>query len=56
MPSCQSMKAENPSMVVYMAKLEGRYAVEAWYMPGLKTMAIKKNAATRGFIVLDIVE
>jgi hypothetical protein len=49
------MKAENPSMVVYMAKLDGRYAGEAWYIPGLETMAMRKYIATRGFIVLDIV-
>ena len=29
MPRVQSMNAEVPSIVVYMAKLEGKYAVEA---------------------------
>jgi len=49
------MKAENPSMVVYMAKLEGRYAGEAWYIPGLEIITMRKYIATRGFMVLDIV-
>jgi hypothetical protein len=49
------MNAENPSMVVYMAKLEGRYAGEAWYIPGLEIMTMRKYIATRGFMVLEIV-
>lgn len=56
MPPCQSMKAENPSMVVYMAKLEGRYAGEAWYIPGLNIMTMRKYIATREFMVLDMAE
>jgi hypothetical protein len=50
------MKAEKPSMAVHMAKLDGRYAGEAWYIPGLETRAIKKNTATRGWRDLEIVE
>jgi hypothetical protein len=53
MPPVQFMNAEKPSMVVYMAKLEGKYAIEAWYIPGLDTMAMRKKIATRGFKVLE---
>jgi hypothetical protein len=43
----QSMKDANPSIAQFMAKLDGRYAGAAWYMPGLITMIIAKNDATR---------
>lgn len=55
-PPFQSMNAAAPNMFVYMVKLEGRYEVEAWNMPGLKTMAMRKNIAILGFKVLAIVE
>jgi len=35
------MKAAMPSMVVYMAKLDGRKAVEARNMPGLNIIAMR---------------
>lgn len=39
-PPFQFMKAAIPNIVVYMAKLDGRKAAEAWNIPGLKSMAI----------------
>lgn len=53
-PPFQFMKEDMPNIVQYMAKLEGRYAAEAWNIPGLDTMAKKKKRATRGFKVLLI--
>lgn len=53
-PFLQFMNAAIPSMVQYIAKLEGRNAEDAWNMPGEKTFAIKKNNAMRGFNILFI--
>ena len=55
-PPRQSMKADRPSILVYIVKLDGRYAVEAWNMPGLKTTAMRKKTAMRGFKVRAMVE
>jgi hypothetical protein len=38
-------------MTIYMAKLDGRYAVLAWKLPGLKTRAKMKKRPIRGFSV-----
>lgn len=46
-PPFQFMKATVPSMTMYMAKLEGRYAVLAWKLPGLRTTAMRKNKPIR---------
>lgn len=51
-PPFQFMKAAIPNIVVYIAKLEGRKAAEAWNIPGLKTIAMRKNSAIRGFNVV----
>jgi hypothetical protein len=50
-PPRQFMKEAIPSIVVYIAKLEGRNAADAWNMPGLNTIAIRKNKAILGFNV-----
>lgn len=50
-PPFQFMNEAMPAIVVYIAKLDGRKDADAWNMPGLKTIAIKKNMATRGFKV-----
>ena len=47
------MKAAIPSMVVYIAKLDGRNEVEARNMPGLKNIDMRKNMAMRGLRVID---
>lgn len=46
--SFQSMKALNPSVDVFMAKLDGRKAVEAWNMPVEVTAIIRKLNAILG--------
>lgn len=51
-PPLQFINCAIPNIVVYMAKLEGRKEADAWNIPGLKTIAIKKNRAIRGFNVL----
>ena len=51
-PPRQFMKAAVPIMTIYMAKLDGRYAVLAWKFPGLHTVAMMKNRPMRGFRVL----
>ena len=53
-PPRQLINAAMPSMVVYMAKLEGRKAVEARNMPGEKIMDMRKNMAMRGLRVMDM--
>ncbi len=50
-PPFQFMKAAAPSMAMYIAKLEGRYAVLEWKLPGLKTMAMMKKIPMRGLRV-----
>jgi hypothetical protein len=39
-PPLQFIKAAIPSIVVYIAKLDGRKEADAWNMPGLKIIAI----------------
>ena len=48
-PPFQLMKAAAPSMVMYMAKLEGRKAVLEWKLPGLVTSATMKKRPILGF-------
>lgn len=48
-PPRQFMNAAVPSMAIYMAKLDGRYAALEWKLPGLKIRAIMKKMPTRGF-------
>ena len=50
-PPLQFMKAAIPSIVVYIAKLEGRKEAEAWNIPGLNIIAIMKKRAIRGLRV-----
>ena len=45
------MNAAIPSIVVYIAKLDGKKAAEAWNIPGLNIIAIMKNRAIRGLRV-----
>jgi len=51
-PPLQFMNCAIPNIVVYIAKLDGRKEADAWNIPGLNTIAIKKNRAIRGFSVL----
>lgn len=53
-PPRQFMNATAPSIAVYMAKLEGRYAVLEWKFPGLSVRAMTKNIPIRGFRVAAI--
>jgi hypothetical protein len=46
------MKAAMPSIVVYIAKLDGKKAADAWNIPGLNTIAMRKNRAILGFKML----
>jgi hypothetical protein len=50
------MKAVVPSMAMYMAKLDGRYATEAWNIPVLVVMMIKNINAILGFRTLVMAE
>ena len=45
-----------PSMIMYMEKLDGKYAAEAWNIPGLDSIMIMNHAPTLGLRLLDIVE
>ena len=45
-----------PIILQYIAKLEGKYATDAWKRPGLESMTIKNIMATLGFSALAIVE
>lgn len=47
-PPRQFMNAAAPNMVMYMAKLDGRYAALEWKLPGLKISAVMKKRPTRG--------
>ncbi|KAG7142015.1 hypothetical protein HYQ46_007706 [Verticillium longisporum] len=51
-PPRQFMKAVAPSMLAYMAKLEGRKAVLAWKFPALKTVAQRKMMPIRALRVV----
>jgi hypothetical protein len=53
-PPRQSKNAAVPSMVVYMAKVEGKYAVAAWNMPELVVIMSIKYTAIRGLIVREM--
>lgn len=50
-PPLESKKAARPNMFIYMVKVEGRKAVEAWNMPGLNATIIKNNRPMRGLSV-----
>ncbi len=54
-PRRQSINAAMPSMPRFIAKLDGRYAVEAWNMPGLSVMHKRNMIATRPLKVALIV-
>jgi hypothetical protein len=45
------MKAAAPSRDMYIAKLEGRKAVAEWKLPGVMTVAIRKNRPILEFSV-----
>jgi hypothetical protein len=53
-PPLQFMNAAIPSIVVYIAKLDGRKEADEMNIPGLNIIAIMKNRAIRGFNVLLI--
>jgi len=53
-PPRQSMNDANPSMVQYMAKLEGRYATDAWNIPAAVTEMTKKTMPILGLITREI--
>lgn len=53
---CPSKNAESPSMEVYMAKLDGRKAAEAWKKPGLNTTIIKNRSPIRGLSFRQMAE
>lgn len=55
-PPLQSRKDARPSMEVYMVKLDGKNAADAWNMPGLKATMIRKRRPTLGFNVRQIAE
>ncbi len=55
-PPFQFMKAAAPSMVAYIANVDGRYAVDAWNIPGLVTEMITNMTAILGFIDRETTE
>jgi hypothetical protein len=55
-PPLNSKKAARPSMDVYMVKVDGKKAVEAWNTPGLNTMIIRKIRPMRGLRDRQIAE
>lgn len=50
-PIFQSMKAAAPTILIFIAKLEGKNAALAWKSPVLDTMITPVKIATRGFSV-----
>lgn len=46
-PPRQFINAAAPRVTMYMAKLDGRNAVLAWKLPGLKTVARRKKMPMR---------
>jgi hypothetical protein len=52
----QSRKAAKPSIDIYMVKVDGKKAVEAWNMPGLSVIIMTKNRPMRGLRVRQIAE
>jgi hypothetical protein len=45
------MNAAIPSIVVYIVKLDGKYDILAWNMPGEVAMMMRNVIAIRGFSV-----
>jgi hypothetical protein len=52
----QSRKAAKPSIDIYMVKVDGRNAVDAWNIPGLSVTTITNNNPMRGLRVRQIAE
>lgn len=55
-PFFKSKNAASPSIDVYMVKVDGKKAVDAWNMPGLKSMTVRKRRPIRGLIDRQIDE
>lgn len=55
-PPLQSKKADRPNMDMYMVKLDGRKAVEAWNMPGLNATIIRNRSPILGLRVRQMAE
>lgn len=55
-PPFKSRKAAKPSIDVYMVKVDGRKAVDAWNMPGLKMTIVRNKRPMRGLRVRQIEE
>ena len=56
LPPRQSMKAAMPSIVVYIAKLEGRYEILAWNIPGAVAIIITKMTPILGCRTAEMAE
>lgn len=52
----RSKNAVNPSIDVYIVKVDGNNAVDAWKNPGLKTIMTRKSKPILGLSVRDIAE
>jgi hypothetical protein len=55
-PFFQSKKEAKPSMDIYMVKVDGKKAVEAWNMPGLSVTIITNKRPMRGLRVRQMAE
>lgn len=55
-PPLQSKNAASPNMDIYIVKLDGRNAAEAWNIPGLNAITIKNNRPMRGLSVRQMAE
>jgi hypothetical protein len=55
-PPLQSKNAAIPSIDVYMVKVDGRKAVDAWNMPGLNKRTITNSSPMRGLTVRQMEE
>lgn len=55
-PPLQSKKAVNPSIDMYIVKLDGRNAVEAWNMPGLNATIMRNRSPILGLRVRQTAE
>lgn len=53
-PPRQSMNAEMPSIEVYIVKLDGSIAVDAWNIPGLNTKIVTNMTPIRGWSVREM--
>jgi hypothetical protein len=51
-----SKNAVRPNMDVYIAKLDGKYAADAWKNPGLTATIIKNRTPIRGLSVREMAE